>query len=151
VTDTRSRTSGAWFRALMVAIIGIAFAATMVTPAAAAEPAVANESIGISSLDGDCTATAMTDRRDRTTDTYGTGRLTCKHDNYFQIVIEAKLYKGSTLVKTHRETCGGPPVKTCAVSTGAVAGSKGTWKTVVTAWANIGVSYKYTASHSKTW
>ncbi|MFD0557998.1 hypothetical protein FB566_3288 [Stackebrandtia endophytica] len=151
MTDNRDGTSGTWLRALMVAIIGIAFVATMATPAAAETVDTDGSSIGIASLAGDCTATALTDRRDRSTDTFGSGRISCKHDNYFQIIIEAKLYKGSTLMKVHRATCSGPPVKACAVSTPMVSGSSGTWKTVVTAWADIGKDFKYTATHSKTW
>ncbi|SFB52293.1 hypothetical protein SAMN05216266_11618 [Amycolatopsis marina] len=130
------------FRAISTAAIATAIAATAAAPASASVT---------DKLEGDCSIWALTDRVDRSTNTYGSGRVTCKHDNYFAIIIEAKLYKNGSLRKVHRETCGGPPVSSCGVSTGTVPGSRGTWKTSVTAWAKIGKEYKYTASHSKTW
>lgn len=141
-------------RAFIVALTALALSVIAAAPASAAT--TGNTGIGASGLDGtglenDCKAWALTDRKDGSTSTYGAGGLNCEHDNYLAIEMEIKLYKNGKLVLVHRSTCKGPPVKTCSVNTPTTPGSRGTWKTVTTGWAQLGGSFKYTASHSKTW
>lgn len=132
-------------------LIALAAAALAVVTAAPASAAVPPSEIGVRGLEKDCKAWALTDRKDGSTSTYGAGGLRCEHDNYLSIELEIQLYKDGKLKAVQRATCDGPPIKTCSVNTSAVAGSRGTWKTVTTGWAVLGEGYKYTATHTKTW
>lgn len=134
-------------RGLLVALA----AAALTVTGAPASTAVPSSEIGVRGLEKDCKAWALTDRKDGSTSTYGAGGLRCEHDNYLAIELEIKLYKDGKLKAVQRATCDGPPIKTCAVNTSAVAGSRGTWKTVTTGWAVLSGENKYTATHTKTW
>ncbi|MFK4083634.1 hypothetical protein ACI2LF_05965 [Kribbella sp. NPDC020789] len=143
-SSIRPRSAGA-------VLIALTAAALSVFTAAPASAAVRSSETGARGLENDCKAWALTDRKDGSTSTYGAGGLRCEHDNYTSIELEIKLYKDGKLKAVQRATCDGPPIKTCSVNTSAVAGSRGTWKTVTTGWAVPNGENKYTASHTKTW
>lgn len=103
--------------------------------------------------DAGCEASAMIDRRDGSTSTYGSGWLECDAKQLDAVTVDVKLYKGSTLRARGNNDCGLPVHAKCAASTELVTGSSGTWKVVVRIEASIDDVFHrdYTVTRYKTW